>query len=251
MSGGNRLDLSLERWQIGRAAHYFAYTDEGARRVARAGMAKDRISIVKNSTDVRTEAALVAKAREADGDGRQSNTVIVLGSLDSSKRPDLVIEAAALISRDISDLRILVVGDGALRGMVEQAAHESGARFELFGRLTGAAAAAVAARAALILNPGRVGLVAVDSFALGLPIVTCRDQPHAPEFGYLRPEVDCLVVSPDARSVATAVVGLLRDRSRLAQMQQAASERAVEFGVEEMAARFAAGIDLVLRRSKW
>ena len=60
------------------------------------------------------------------------------------------------------------------------------------------------ATASLLMNPGRVGLVAVDSFALGLPIATTEWQLHAPEFDYLVPDDNALITE---NSVECLLVG--------------------------------------------
>ena len=58
-------------------------------------------------------------------------------------------------------------------------------RVSLLGQ-TDAAGLALAGRAATaLLNPGRIGLVAVDALALQLPVLSTRYEFHAPEAEYL------------------------------------------------------------------
>lgn len=241
VSGGATADLALERWQIRRSCHYFAYTEDGASRVVATGMPSELVTVVNNSTDVRSSAIAVEEARRLGGDGRASRTVLVIGSLDSSKRVDLIVETGRLLSSAYPDFRLLIVGDGVQRDLVYRAAEASGS-IEFFGRRNGAELASIAARASLILNPGRVGLVAVDSIAFGLPIVTCENSRHAPEYSYLSPGVDAVVAKPDAGALSRAIGSLFDSRERLLAMQEAISSKRRDLGVENMASRFAMGI---------
>jgi len=94
--------------------------------------------------------------------------------------------------------------------------------------------------AAAIVIPGRVGLVALDAAAMGLPIITTMDARHAPEFAYLEPGYSCVVTDGTGdslvRAMSTALAG------DYAGVGRAAHEAGRAWTVEAMAANFASGL---------
>ena len=110
------------------------------------------------------------------------------------------------------------------------------------GRSTGRDKVGVAACAQVLLIPARIGLVAVDALALGIPIVTTTDAGHGPEFDFLEPDKTVAIVPGGADEYASAVVDLLRDGERLATMSQQCLEAAAHHTVGEMVIAFRAGI---------
>jgi hypothetical protein len=95
--------------------------------------------------------------------------------------------------------------------------------------------------------PGAVGLAAVDSFALGTPLITTRCAAHGPEFEYLVHGRNALVVDGDADGYAATVVGLLTRPYELAQLRGACRTEAACYTIEAMVDRFAAGVEGLLR----
>jgi glycosyltransferase involved in cell wall biosynthesis len=93
-----------------------------------------------------------------------------------------------------------------------------------------------------ILNPGRVGLIAVDSFALGLPIITTEWTRHAPEFSYLQNELNSLITSNDLVSYVQGCLKLLDDVSTRKRLVQGCIESSEKYTVERMALNFHAGV---------
>ena len=96
--------------------------------------------------------------------------------------------------------------------------------------------------------PGRVGLIAVDSFAMGLPIVTTDWPHHAPEFDYLQPGVDSVVTSDDPAAFSRAAIQLLSMPADLARTQKMCLSRWRDFSIEHMADEFADGVRSCLRK---
>jgi glycosyltransferase involved in cell wall biosynthesis len=61
--------------------------------------------------------------------------------------------------------------------------------------------------------PGRVGLVAVDAMAVGLPVHTTREARHAPEIEFLHPQ-DLAYLGPTPEAFAESSLGLIGTRGR-------------------------------------
>ena len=141
------------------------------------------------------------------------------------------------------DFELVVVGGGAQEEFVRAAAagrpwlHATGPLFgpELVRWL-------VAGK--LLLMPGLVGLVVLDSFAMQLPLVTIADSEHSPEFAYLRDGENGVVlpVGTDAAGYADAVVRLLRDEALRARLVEGCQQAQAQYSIEEMVDRFTDGV---------
>jgi glycosyltransferase involved in cell wall biosynthesis len=100
-----------------------------------------------------------------------------------------------------------------------------------------------------MLNPGPVGLSALDSFALGLPMVTCSLAYHGPEFAYLVDGTNAVVLAEgsEPRDFAAVLASLLTDSLWRASLVQGCDVASAEYSIEGMAQRFASGVMRVLR----
>jgi glycosyltransferase involved in cell wall biosynthesis len=101
-----------------------------------------------------------------------------------------------------------------------------------------------------IFNPGRVGLIAPESFALGLPIVTADSAFHAPEFEYLRPGLDSLVTEASPEALAAALDELVARPEEAGRLARAAESRFSEYRLEDMVDRMQQSVEQLLRRSR-
>ena len=106
-------------------------------------------------------------------------------------------------------------------------------RVVLLGQVGTVDVARAGAVSRLLLNPGRVGLVAVDALALGLPVLTTGAARHAPEIEYLREGADLRTVPATAELLAEAWLDLAatrpeaRSASRTLPTVEAAAEQIV------------------------
>lgn len=234
-----------------RSDWFFAYTDAGARHVRQLGFPGERVTVVRNSTDVTS----LRLARAAIGDAEiqemsrrygltPGRTGLYVGGLDSSKRISFLLEAVDRVRQHLPGFRLLVAGRGPEEHLVRGAEARGTARW--LKHVTGGELALAGAAADVLLIPGRVGLVAVDSFALGIPILTTDWPYHAPEFEYLTPGQDSVVTPDSIECYADAIVNLLRDETRLKNLSERCATRACDFSVSAMASRFADGVQACL-----
>ena len=218
---------TLEGWLNRHARHVLTYDERGRAFVAEhARIAADRITSISNTTDTRTlQVALravtdhdSARFRSRHGIAPDAKVALYIGALEPYKRIDLLVEAARIVLREDPSWHLVVAGEGPERDRLERLRAESD-RVTMLGRVppSGYAPAALAAR--LIVNPGRVGLVAVDAMAMALPVVTTTTGPHAPEMEYLQLGRDVFTASPTPEAVARAWLAVA-DRPR--PMQQRA-----------------------------
>ena len=89
------------------------------------------------------------------------------------------------------------------------------------------------------MNPGRVGLIAVDSMAMGTPIITRKlAGTHAPEIEYLDNPKSILIAENDLDDYVTKSVLLLNNPQMKREMSNILSELSLSFSAEEMARNF-------------
>jgi glycosyltransferase involved in cell wall biosynthesis len=180
------------KWALARRAlGVMTYTSGGREYVIEAaGVDPSSVHAIGNSTDttqLRSAFISVTPARERQlreefGVGPRA---LFVGGLDASKRIDFLLRAALEAQRRDPNFKLLVVGRGQLEPLVQKHAVPDGpivhipeARAEELAELGHVAGA--------IWMPGRVGLVAVDALALGLPVCTTQFAYHAPEIEFLR-----------------------------------------------------------------
>ena len=238
------VDSRLELWLARRAQRVFVYTEGGAAYLRSRGYGRDRLTVVRNSTDTVTLRRLAAAVTVAEvtafrqqhslGDGP---VACFIGSYDDSKCLPLLFEAARLVHERLPDFRLLVAGAGQLQHLVDNAA----ADLSFVTRLPRAEAASLAVIgrvSSCVVVPGRVGLVAVDALALGLPVVTTTYPHHAPEAEYLTDDVR-IVTDQTAAALALGLTDYLQDTERMSVTRRAAGELGQGLTVEAMAGAFA------------
>ena len=98
--------------------------------------------------------------------------------------------------------------------------------------------------AQLCLLPAGVGLGIVDTFALGIPLVTTVRFPHGVEIDYLKHGVNGWMCSgsPDAEKFGDEVIYLLQNPPMLQSLHSGALEAGERFSVEAMVENFTNGI---------
>lgn len=243
-------DGPIERWQLRRSDHAFVYTERGRTAALDAGVDDRRITVVGNTID--TTALLSARrrlvagadeirARYGLGDGP---VCVYIGGLDRSKRIDVLLESARALAETVDGFRLVVAGDGVSRADVESSARAGGVVY--VGPADDDLKAELAQVGTLLLNPGRVGLVAVDSFALELPIVTTEWPHHAPEFEYLEHDRNAVITADDLDAFVEATASVLGDAARVERLREGCRASCSEFSIEAMVERFRLGIRAAL-----
>ena len=245
---------ALKRVASRRVHWWFAYNALVADIVASFGYPRERISDVRNSIDVEglnrdkaalSRAELQATLSSAGLHGR--NLAVYSGGLYAEKRLDLLIDAADRIRAAQDDFELVIIGGGPQRGIVDEAAarrswmHATGPLFS--GDLV-----RWLAPAKLLLMPGLVGLVVLDSFALEAPLVTIADSEHSPEIAYLRHGDNGIMLpqGTDAASYAAEVVRLLRDNASRERLVKGCREAQTQYSMKGMVRRFADGVEQAL-----
>jgi glycosyltransferase involved in cell wall biosynthesis len=216
---------------------------------------ESRVTVVNNAID---DAGLHGAMQSlAEHDARSiavslgcssEQVALFCGGLYSDKRLDFLLQAAHVIKAAVPDFELMVVGDGPDRQIIEQAAAEH-SWIKYVGAKTGPEVAPYLAAAKLLLMPGLVGLVLLDSFIAGCPLVTTEFAHHSPEIAYLQPGVNGVVTRDDVTAYAAGVIGCLQDHTQLESLREGCRTSAQRYSMSAMVENFAAGIERCLARS--
>jgi glycosyltransferase involved in cell wall biosynthesis len=247
----------FRRRMLFEADHFFAYNQMAVDIVARAGYPAERITSLVNSIDtarLRREFAQVdSTAVEAVARSLSipsgAPVALFCGSLYANRKLGLLVEAADRIRAALPDFHLVVIGGGADRRIIDAAAaerpwlHPVGPKNDQdklpYFRL-----------ARVLLNPGAVGLVVLDCFVTGLPLITTANSYHGPEIDYFRDGETGLFAPDTPEGFAAATLRVLGDetfRTRLSRNCLANSEN---FSIEAMAENFVSGIKTCLSQGR-
>ena len=230
-------------------AHWwFAYTALSARLLERGGFPGRRITVVNNAIDTAALGEAVAAttpdsraALRCELDLPEHGVGIFCGRLVAEKRLDLVRAAGEYVYEQNPRFRLIVVGDGPGMNEVLQMADECPwVRF--VGPKFGADLAPYLAVADFMLMPGLVGLVIVDSFAAGVPLITTEQPTHSPEIEYLRNGENALMTAMHPRALADGILDLIDSQDKLLHLRTGCRDSASEYTLDRMVQRFSAGV---------
>jgi colanic acid/amylovoran biosynthesis glycosyltransferase len=157
--------------------------------------------------------------------------LLCIGRLCEQKGHLLLLEAAQRLLREGGDFKLVLVGDGPLRGEIERRVTELGLqnRVELTGTVSQDRVRLEIGRArALVLPSFAEGLpvVLMESMALGRPVIATYIA-GIPEL--VTPQTGWLVPAGDAQALAEAMRAMLDlDEAQLATMGDAARQRVLQ-----------------------
>ncbi|MBD3367981.1 MAG: glycosyltransferase [Candidatus Eisenbacteria bacterium] len=232
---GRRPLLFVERALSGMPDYVTANAKAVGRHVEKAhGIDADRIRVIYNGVDFER-----LRPRDAGHARRAGKTVVMIASLTPKKDPLAFVEVASSVADRCADVTFDVVGDGPLRGSMEELARSKGLgdRLRLLGQ-TKDVASVLAAADVSVLTSLKEGCsnVLLESMAVGVPVVV-TDVGGNPEL--VEDGATGFVVPPgDPVALADRVVDILNDETLASSMGEAARRRARrEFSTERMVER--------------
>jgi glycosyltransferase involved in cell wall biosynthesis len=234
---------------------WFAYTESSRDTVLRNGFPEERITLVNNAVDDEElrrgmqecnhiEPLQMARSLGCSG----ANVALFCGGLHREKRIDFLLDAAERVRELIPDFELLVVGDGPERPRIE-AASRRWPWIRYVGAQMGAARAKYFRASQLIMMPGMVGLVIVDSFIGRCPMFTTEFPYHSPEIAYLRSGYNGCMTADDLESYAQAIARHLRQPALLDALRAGCDESARKYSLASMVTNFAGGVERCLKET--
>ncbi|MEO0447002.1 MAG: glycosyltransferase family 4 protein [Verrucomicrobiota bacterium] len=254
---GGRAAERLKQWLSRRVDWWFAYNDLSLKIVEELPFPRSKITNVLNSTDTRSLIDELDQLSPSAKDdvrrtlGTTSEQIAVFtGGLYEEKRIEFLLKAAKRIRTKVPDFELLIIGDGVQRELASNAAEEHD-WIHYLGKLGDREKVPYWSLAKVLLMPGLVGLVIVDCFALGVPLITTSVDYHSPEIDYLQDEVNGLMVE-EARGIdgyVDEVINLLEHEDARQALVRGCKLEQERFSAEAMARRFAEGIQQWMKKS--
>ncbi|PYP66108.1 MAG: hypothetical protein DMD26_08940 [Gemmatimonadetes bacterium] len=251
-----RVDFRLRRnvgtrWKYGRAAAVIAVSRAVAEVLAQGGVARDKIVVVPDGTDVHRRIVAASPETLASLGLRSGAPLAVqVAQLVPHKDPLNFVHAVATARTRVATLQALLVGEGPLRADVERAVRDLGLADTLY--LAGYrddADEMIAAADVAVLSSREEGLgsVLLDALLLGKPVAATRAGgiPDVVEHGV----TGLLAPVSDPQALGDHIAALLTDRALAGRLGAAARSRVAEFSVERMTDRTLAVYERVLARN--
>jgi glycosyltransferase involved in cell wall biosynthesis len=227
---------------------FFGYTEGSVNAAISEGYESRKTTVVLNSTDTKLLRKEISEIQSSNKSIKEqllfdkpTYICTFVGALDASKRLDFLIDAASLVKKQVFEFQLHIYGEGPELKHIQDKI--KGLDFiYLLGRADAKTLSVLSIKAALLLIPGRVGLAAVDSLTMGVPIVTTNWGFHAPEFEYLRHDYTTIVTEDLIEVYASEIVSLLRNQNRISEMRKNCLHESSKYSIEEMSARFHKGV---------
>ena len=255
VSSATRLGEWTKRKVSSLAHWWFAYNAMSAGIVKNMGFPAERITVVNNSIDTvalrqQREAWLARgweRIRAATGIS-SPHTCLYCGSLYPDKRLPFLLAAGDAIQAQVPDFQLVIMGAGPDTGLIRQAAERRpwlryvGPRFGddripfwLISKLT--------------LAPAAVGLVILDAFVFGVPVVTLAGADHGPEIDYARNAVNSVILeaATTPADYATVVARYLSNEMLRGGLVAGCLASSLQYSIEKMAENFCAGVVAALQ----
>ena len=233
-----------------RANHFLSYTISGKNYISSAGLSEEKITVLFNSNYTKARISEVERCENKNDELNHKGDFLdcaFIGALDSSKRLDFLEECLPIIAKAVPQFRMNFYGDGPLREKVENFSNKS-LYASYHGFANNDSINDLAGRTKLILNPGRIGLLAVDSLVLGIPIVTTDFHFHAPEFEYVD-SIDAVSITNNCvECYAADVIKLLTSPDELNELRLKLIRNRDKYTIEQMVENFLLGLSSSLSK---
>jgi len=203
------------------------------------GVKDSEIAVLPNGVDLKFISEIKPAGQSLSGNsGGKIYDIIFAGRLIKDKNVDVLIKAVSLLKRDFPEFCCCIVGDGPEKKALEKLALGLGVQknvifegFQEYGALIGK----IKASKVLVLPSSRegFGMVVIEAFACGVPVVTVREKYNAAQ-GLVEDGVDGLVVGLEEREIAEGVGKILENEYYYEEMAASAYKRAGKYEWEKV-----------------
>lgn len=176
------------------------------------------------------------------------DSVVYVGRVEASKKVSLLLDGFNLAAKQLPDMRLTIVGDGADLSALQSKASTSpyADRIDFMGHVDDLdKLRSVYARCFVSVSPGYVGLSITQSLAFGVPMLIADDENHSPEIEAARAgENSAFFPSDNPAELSKQLIAFWNDRDDWqAKGPKIAEACAKEYSVEAMAAGIVAAFE--------
>ncbi len=185
----------------------------------------------------RKETCLLSDGRTSPGFDGKIYDVIFAGRLIKEKNVDILLKAVALLKADFPGIRCCIVGDGPEKAELLKLAKKLAicenvefAGFQEYEALIGK----VKASKMLVLPSSRegFGMVVIEAFACGVPVVTVREKYNAAQ-GLVDDGLDGFVVALRDKEIAAGIEKIMERDTKYKKLSEAAFQKAKKYDWSE------------------
>lgn len=241
------LRTSLELFLARKASKVLTYTMPGMARLVELGLEPEKVEYLNNTFDWGPIGQSILETDEVTvSDYIESKSLTpgkifcFIGALDETKRIDFLADAMDFAWEIDKEVRFLFAGEGPDKDKLANATSRGQA--VLLGRIGNSEKGILAKISSGILNPGNIGLVAVDSLAMNTPIIGTNVR-SSPEKDYLVEGLSLYTLSNNPAAFADELISFLQQ-----------DKQKVSFGkpplLEDFAERFSLSLVHKIRPEK-
>lgn len=242
----------FKRWTARRVDWWFAYTDLSAQLIGQSGFPREKITVLNNSIDT---IQLRQGIDDVSNEERRKflsevgllgrNVGVYVGSLYREKHIDFLLQSVLRVRDRVKDFELIVAGAGVeVDVVVDFCSHHSWAKY--VGPVRGRDKSILLSCAAVLLNPGAVGLGILDSFAAKAPLLTTDCGAHGPEIAYLNNYSNGIISNFEIESFARDCIHVLEDEGLKRRLRDGCAASAEFYTLDRMVDQFADGIEQCL-----
>ena len=243
------LNERVKRLLLNSSDWWFAYTSLSAKHILKEGVSKDKLTIFDNTIDsslAMMDSGEVGLANDINfirnKYGIAGDCVgIFCGGMYSNKRLPFLIDACERIKKEVPSFEMIFIGSGPEQYLVEEACSKF-PWMHYAGPVYGKEKAAIFEISRIILMPGLVGLVVVDSFVSERPMITSNISYHSPEIAYLEHGRNGWIADDDIRDYVRSSVNILTNSSLERELKDGCRVSAQKYTMENMVGKFSSGI---------
>jgi len=218
------------------------------------GVSGEKIRVIPNGIDLKLISGIESESGRATQEFESKiYDIIFAGRLIKEKNVNLLIKAVALLKADFPEIRCCIVGDGPEKASLEGLAKKTGVygNIEFTGfQEYGALIRKIKASKVFVLPSSRegFGMVVIEAFACGVPVVTVRAKYNAAQ-GLVENGVDGLVAEPEDREIAKAVQKIIQKNSDYSKISEAALRNAEKYNWKEIVEKICVVYEDYIKRS--
>jgi glycosyltransferase involved in cell wall biosynthesis len=205
------LSQRVKQRLINTADWWFAYTDRSLEVLVESGFPQNMITNVQNSIDdsilklgMKNTSGKVIDQLKTELNITGDNVALYCGGMHRDKGITFLLDACYEIKKRVPDFEMIWIGSGPEQSIIQKACRNF-TWMKYVGPIFGADRVKYFRVCHALLMPGPVGLVVIDSFNTGVPIITTNIRGHGPEISYIENGFNGMVSSYDLGEYAEVV----------------------------------------------